>query len=1154
MEWLIRFSLRNQATLVIITVLISIFGVFSAQNAKQELLPDINFPVVTVITPYPLASPDIVESQVSKPIENALSGLQNLETYSSNSSENVSVVILNFQFGTDLKQAEAEINSIINRLRPSLPSGVQSPTVSAIRFGDSAVLQLAVSKEGSSAAELKKLANREIIPSLEQVAGVSRIDLTGAADAQIRITLDPAKLEKFRLDLGQVAQAVQSAPLAFPVGRLTDQGLNVPLKVESAARTVADLAGVVVGAVADEEDLARVQAQARAAAAAQSSALVGISQTAQAALRTAGQALGQAAAADAKATAALQALQAQAAARGAGGTPPTGANPAQGSTGAPAGSQAAPTTAQPSLAGSGTSAPGGSAGFTPPTSSGGFPGATAQSSSAGGVKLRPVLLSEVAKIELTTRETTSYTRFNGNPALGLAIFKVQNGDTLAVTESVQEKLEPLREELGLEIDVLEDQGEPIKKGVEGLLKEGGLGGLFAVLVVLLFLGDLRSTLVTAISIPVSLLVGLIFLQLQGLSLNVLTLGGLTIAIGRLIDDAIVVVENTFHKLDEGLDPLKAALEGAREVVAPVTASTITTVAVFLPLAFVGGISGEFLGPLALAVTFSILASLLVAFTVIPLFGSLFLRRHNKTPRPSLIERLYRPTITWVTRRPGLTLLLAFITLMASSTLVVGLPTNFIGGGDPISVVVSTSLPPGTPLDKADALARSLEEKVRNIPQAGNFQTVVGRADNAFALAFGSGGGTSVRLVVLPKEEVTVSELQTALEELRKSTSQSLSIQSTAGGGGGFTNTLQVRITATDSKTLQAATDLVFQRLKDQPDLKNVRSNLTADKTELSLRIDNQKAYELGVIPFQAVQAMQNAIAGRSAGNLVIDEQNVDMLVAFAPGRYDTVAELKTLKVKPTSGDPVALNEFAQITPLTVPNLITRENGERFASVLADPGSSNLSQANAAISKGLEGLELPAGAQWSLAGVSQQQSEAFGGLILAFVAAIGLVYVVMVTTFRSLLTPFLLLFSIPLVGVGAFPLMKLTDTAIGLSTMFGFLLLIGIVVTNAIVLIDLVERLRERGSGLLESLIEGGARRVRPIVMTALTTILALAPLAAGFTEGSGIVGKPLAITVIGGLTSSTLLTLVVIPALYLLVERFKERRGMGRRKSEEPAI
>lgn len=1151
MEWLIRFSLRNQATLVIVTLLISIFGILAARNAKQELLPDINFPVVTVITPYPLASPDIVESQVSKPIENALSGLQNLETYSSNSSENVSVVILNFQFGTDLKQAEAEINSILNRLRPSLPTGIQSPTVSAIRFGDSAVLQLAVSKEDSSAGELKTLANRKIIPALEQVAGVSRIDLTGAADAQIRITLDPAKLDKYRLDLAQVAQAVQSAPLSFPVGRLTDQGLNVPLKVESAARTVADLAGVVVGAVPDEDDLARVQAQARAAAAAQSSALVGVSQAAQAALQTAGRALGQAAAADAKATAALQAIQAQAAARGA------GANPAQGSAAAPAGAQA-PTTsaasAQPSFPSSGASASSGTAGFTPPTSGGGFSGATAQGSTAGGVKLRPVLLSEVAKIELTTRETTSYTRFNGNPALGLAIFKVQDGDTLAVTEKVQEKLEPLREQLGLEIDVLEDQGEPIKKGVEGLLKEGGLGGLFAVLVVLLFLGDLRSTLVTAISIPVSLLVGLIFLQLQGLSLNVLTLGGLTIAIGRLIDDAIVVVENTYHKLDEGLDPLKAALEGAREVVSPVTASTVTTVAVFLPLAFVGGISGEFLGPLALAVTFSILASLLVAFTVIPLFGSLFLRRHLKTPRPSLIERVYRPTIAWVTRRPGITLLLAFITLMASSTLVVGLPTNFIGGGDPISVVVSTSLPPGTPLEKADQLARSLEEKVRNIPQAGNFQTVVGRADNAFALAFGSGGGTSVRLVVLPKEEVTVSQLQTALEELRKSTTQSLSIQSTAGGGGGFTNTLQVRVTANDSKTLQAATDLVFQRLKDQPELKNVRSNLTADKTELSLRIDSQKAYELGVIPFQAVQAMQNAIAGRSAGNLVIDEQNVEMLVAFAPGRYDTVEELKNLKVKPTSGDPVPLNEFAQITPLTVPNLITRENGERFASVLADPGSSNLSQANTAISKGLEGLELPEGAQWSLAGVSQQQSEAFGGLILAFVAAIGLVYVVMVSTFRSLLTPFLLLFSIPLVAVGAFPLMKLTNTAIGLSTMFGFLLLIGIVVTNAIVLIDLVERLRERGKGLIESIVEGGARRVRPIVMTALTTILALVPLAAGFTEGSGIVGKPLAITVIGGLTSSTLLTLVVIPALYLLVERFKERRGMGRRKTEELPI
>lgn len=1180
MESLIKFSLKNQATLLLITLVVTLFGILAARNAQQELLPDINFPVVTVITPYPLASPDIVESQVSKPLENALSGLRNLESYSSNSSENVSVVILNFRFGTNLNEAEAEINSIINRVRPSLPQGIQTPTVSAIRFGDTAVLQLALTKEGASLSELKGLAN-QAIPLLERVSGVSRIDLTGSSDPQIRVTLDPAKLEDLGLDFAQVSQALQSAPLAFPIGRLEDGGLSVPLKVDSAAKAVADLAGVVVGAVPDQDDLERVQQQAREqaqaaaqaqarAAAAQAQALQATAQLAQTALQTAGQALGQAAAASAKADAALQTAQtaaraSQAAAgaqapQGPGSTaqatpgqPPQGFNPSgqtpQGlgsSAQAPQG-QAVPSSAEaattpPRSAASQAPAGFGSANFGASSFSGAGFGTT--STAASGVKLRPVLLSEVATIQLTSKPATSLTRFDGNQALGLAVFKAQSANTLSVTDGVLKELESVQQRLGLQIDVLENQGEPIRKSVEGLVKEGALGGFFAVVVVLVFLGNLRSTLITALSIPISLLVGIIFLQLQGLSLNLLTLGGLTIAIGRLIDDAIVVIENTFHKLDQGLEPLKAAFEGAKEVAVPITASTITTVGVFLPLAFVGGIPGEFLRPLALAVTFSILASLIVALTVIPLFGGLFLRRQTKTPRASFIERIYRPTIAWVIKRPGITLTLALVALVASSALVRGLPTNFIGGGDPINVVVSTSLPPGTPLGSADQVARSLEEKVKAIPEAGNYQTVVGRADNAFALAFGSGGGTSVRVTVLPKEGVAVADLQKALESLRGSIKQELSIQSSAGGG--FSNALQVKVTADNSRALQQATDTVYKALAQRPELKNVRSNLTADKTELSLRIDAQKAYALGVVPFQAVQALQNAVAGRTAGNLVIDERNVEVFVTFPEGRYDTVAEVRNLKVKPISGDPVALSQFATIQQQTVPNLITRENGERFASVLADPGSENLSVSNTAIQEALKDIQLPEGAEWTLGGVSEQQAESFQGLVLALLAAIALVYVVMVATFRSLLTPFLLLFSIPLVAVGAFPLMLATQTAIGLSTMFGFLLLVGIVVTNAIVLIDLVEKLRDQGMDAASALLEGGARRVRPIVMTALTTILALAPLAVGLSEGSGIVGKPLAITVIGGLTSSTLLTLVVIPALYLLADRIKNRVGLRR--------
>ncbi len=1300
MNWLIKFSLKNASVLVLVTVLVLLAGVFTSLNIKQELLPEIRFPVITVITAYPLAGPEIVESQVTRPIETALQGIADLEGLSSTSSPNVSVVVLNFAFGANLREKESQIQQAVNRVRGNFPEGVQDPSVSAIRFGDAPVMRLTLSSD-IPVTQLKERVDARVLPKLEGIAGVSRVDVTGAPKAQIRITLDEQKLSKYRLDANAINQALRASSLSFPVGSVQNSGLNVPVKLDSVAQTVASLAGVVVTAQPDPKEVEKLAKTARdaqiAAARAQAQALQGIAQLAGTAMQTAGQAAGlagqalgqagaargiatgavqaagqaaglagqalgqasaargiatgaaqaagqanavagqalaKAAAADAKATAALKAAQAPRSPDGGtptgqpdAGQPPAGVTgqPPAGVTGQPpagfAGQAPAGMTGQPpagvtgqagqqppagfQMPSGGTAGQppagfqmpsGGAAGFQMPSggagasgfqmpsaaSSGapsgfsggapsGFGGAGGSSfgggaggfggGAASGVKLVPVTLAEIAKIELTTEDPKSYTRLNGVSAVGLSVFKTQQGNTLTVANAVKKELPALEKALNGKITVLSDQGEPIAKGVESLIKEGFLGGLFAVLIVFIFLRNLRSTLITAISIPLSILVGLLFLGLQGFTLNVLTLGGLAIAIGRVIDDAIVVIENIYHRLAMGDPPLKAAYEGAREVVVPITASTITTVAVFLPLAFVGGIAGEFFRPLALAVTYSILASLIVAFTVIPLFSSLFLKTAPKEEKEDWFVRGYRAGITWATGHKAIVLITAVVLLIGTSALVSGIPTNFVGGGDPSSAEVSIKFKDGTRLARINESSKAIETKLEALRASGQvkaFQTVIGSASGGFAFAAANSGSTA-NFTVLPGEEngrkinirkVLVPLLEKELKGIVPNTD--LSVQAGAGGGG-FSQNLEVQIQASDTKTLRAATEQVLAATKKVAEVRNPSSNLDAVNPEFVVRIDQKKAYEKGIIPVAVGGTVRQALQGAQSITLSVDDRAVEVLLSAPRGSYQTLEQLKQLKLRPVSGgDSIRLEEIASVTQEPGPSSVRRIDGERTAIVTAEPEGSNVGASTRKLTEAVKALTLPEGATWKIGGVSAAQAESFQALGVAILAAIALVYIIMVATFRSLLTPFLLLASIPLVVIGAFPLLFITQTPIDLAVFFGFLLLVGIVVTNAIVLIDLVDHLQEKGMDLRQAIIEGGSRRVRPIVMTALTTILALAPAALElFGASSGIVGKPLALTVIGGLTASTMLTLFVVPALYLAVYGRRRQKGQEAKAAKQ---
>jgi HAE1 family hydrophobic/amphiphilic exporter-1 len=771
----------------------------------------------------------------------------------------------------------------------------------------------------------------------------------------------------------------------------------------------------------------------------------------------------------------------------------------------------------------------------------------------------PVTLDDVADVATESSPVTGYAHLNGEEALALTVSKTQSANTVAVSEAVNQILEEVRSDSAgeVEIVVVSDQADFIIESRDGLLKEGGLGAIFAVLTIFLFLFSLRSTFVAAVSIPLSLLIALVAMQLTGITMNIMTLGGLAVAVGRVVDDSIVVLENTYRHRAMGDDRMTAVLRGPAEVAGAITWSTLTTVAVFLPLGFAGGLISQFFLPFALTVTFALLASLLVALTVIPVLAYFLIGQPRSgavdeagEPRRSLWVRAYDPTIRAVLHNKWTalaTVLGALLLFIGSSFLVPLLPTAFLNSGSEKILLVSVSPPAGTSsegvLERAAEAEQLLlaDDQVRlvqtGIPPEGDtgFRTLIaaqaGRAANSATMY--------VRLASEADLTDAALRLEEALAPVETDGWDAVVQQATGPGGGG---NLSLVVSGPDADRVEDGTAAVIAAVEGIDGLANVTSDLVAAAPQIEVRVDAQRAATAGVSAAQVGGIVRGALTPLPVTTLKLDDSDTptEVVLQLDPASVDSAEELRQLPVGPAA----TLGDVADVQETEVRATITRVDAAPSSTVSGEIISDDTGAVSAAVRAALDQIEadgeLPAGVSVSVGGVSQQQSEAFGGLFVAMGVAIVLVYLMLVLAFNSLITPFVLLFSLPLATIGAFPALLLTDRPIGVSALIGFLMLIGIVVTNAIVLLDLVERLRRDGMPLREALIRGGHTRVRPILMTALATILALVPLAAGFNQGS-IIAAELGTVVIGGLLSSTFLTLIVVPAAYSLVEGLRAR-------------
>lgn len=672
--------------------------------------------------------------------------------------------------------------------------------------------------------------------------------------------------------------------------------------------------------------------------------------------------------------------------------------------------------------------------------------------SAPAVPDSPPLLGQVASVQLEPVEATSYSRLDGEPSLGLAITKTPEANTVEVSRAIERALAEADvadtlTERGVDTAVVFDQAPFVEDSIHGLATEGGLGLLFAVLVILVFLRSMRSTLVSAISIPLSLAVTFIAMSAGGYTLNILTLGALTISIGRVVDDAIVVIENIKRHMSYGEEKTTAILAAVREVGGAIAASTICTVAVFLPIAFVGGMVGELFRPFALTVSIAMLASLVVALTIVPVLAYWFISPPKKAGRGAALAR-----------------------------------------------------------------AAAEEKESRGVWQRIYVPTLNG-ADAAADIRAAVGGLTEE-----PATEVSVS----------------------AGDAVG-TSSIDLVVRARDDATLTEATDQLQEATSGLDGVAEVSNDLAAAQEIVEVTVDREAAAGYGLTETQVTAVAFAAMAGaREIGELHTAEGPVGVTLA-AGAVPSTMGEIREVPV-PTAVGAIPLGDVANVEVAGTPTSISRIDGDRSATVSVTPAGDDLGAVTDAVNLEIGSIDLPAGATVSVGGAAADQAEAFKNLGMALLAAIALVFIVMVAAFRSLAQPFVLLVSIPFAAVGALVALVATNTPLGVPALIGTLLLVGIVVSNAIVLIDLINQYRQDGMGLDQAVREGARKRLRPIVMTALATVFALLPMAFGLTGGGAFISQPLALVVIGGLVSSTLLTLYVVPVIYTIFERRAERR------------
>ena len=1021
MKGLVNFVLKNKLAVWLLTIIITVSGIYSGTRMKMESIPDISIPYLIVMGVYPGATPEQVMNELSIPFEKSVESLEDVKAVYSTSSSNVSQVQVEYDYGIDMDEKKRQLESALDNVK--LPEGAEKPTIMAISMNMMPVVALSVSSSKEDIVDLTSTVEDILLPKIEKIDGVASATITGQHINQISFKYDEEKMAALGLTEDTVKQMIQASDMSLSLGlyqfTVGEQAVSVDGKVKS---------------VDELKDL-----------------LIPVT--------------------------------------------PSATNPSP------------------------------------------F-----------------VRLGDIAKIEVEGK-VQSVSRTNGKDAIAIQIVKGQDANTVTVVNAVKDLIKDEEKLIdGLKVDISLDQGAPIEDSVFTMIEKAVFGGAIAVLIILLFLRDFKSTIISIISIPVSIFMALLLLNWMDITLNIMTLGAITVAIGRVIDDSIVVVENIYRRIhlkEEKVTGRALIREATIEMFKPILSSTLVTVAVFAPLIFVGGMVGELFMPFALTMSFALGASLLVAITIVPALSHfLFCKKlygEKKESQHKEVGKLatwYRGVLEKALNHKIITSVIAILLLVGSLALTPLIGFSFMGSQEEKVMYLTYTPGTGELMDETETNVAKVEKELMKRKDIDILQVSINDPQNVDPSAMMMGGGAGGALMYLifdkdmedfPKAREEVEDYVFNIGQSGEWKSQNFSSMSMS------SNEVSYTLYSEDLDKLRDAVKQVEGALKEVDGLEDIKSDNEDPYVEHVLKVEQKNVLQYGLTTAQIVMALSNNTSKEVLTSVRYNGEDIDVIVQRdAKAAALSIDDVLATEVKTALGTTMTIGELVDVEKGTTLNSLSRSKGEYFATVSGTVIDEDISKATSAADKKIDKLDLPKGVTTGVSGVAADMQETFTKLGIAMLAAIAIVYFILVVTFGEGLAPFAILFSLPFAVIGAFVGLFVTNQTISVSVMMGLLMLIGIVVTNAIVLVDRIIHMERDGLVMREAILEAGATRLRPILMTAIATIGAMIPMALG-TGGSGLISKDLAITVIGGLLSSTLLTLVVVPIVYEMLSKMLKK-------------
>ncbi|OGC11432.1 hypothetical protein A3K48_02840 [candidate division WOR-1 bacterium RIFOXYA12_FULL_52_29] len=1025
-----RFVTRPLFTISLYLIFL-IVGYYSFSRLPLDFLPNISIPTLTIITPYPGAGPEDIETSVSKVIEDAVATVPNIDRITSDSSENISTVTIAFKWGTDLDPASADVRDKMDLIRSRLPDDIQPSTIFKFDLSQIPVLVFGVSAD-ESYSSLYQLADKKISPALKRIGGVGTVNILGGLVRQINVNVDRGRLKAYHLSINQLNLALQSANLSVPAGSIKSGALEYGIRVPGEFGSIDEIGKTIVG-------------------------------------------------------------------------------------------------------------------------------------SYNG---KAVYLSDVASVSDGFKEQDNLTEVDGKAGVMIQVQKQSGANTVNVVNSIRRELARLMPELppDVKITYVQDTSESIVRQIDELTQTLYWSFFFVVLTVLFFLRNFRGSFIVSLAIPISILAAFIYMSASSATINIISLASIIISIGVVVDDAIVVLENFYQHLDGKREPPReAAIAGTEEVASAVISSTATNLVIFIPLLLVQGFIGIFFNQLA-AISIVVMAmSLVTAMTITPMLCAKMIRLDEKKDQPGFwrnfhdrsekifeaIDSWYKGLLAWAlaNRRKVLVSLSLFFVLSMGLFTLTG--SEFFPEQDSGLITATVEMPAGSRWDQTAGAMRRLAERIRReVPETEFVMVSAGSTAGRMSLSSKTGanyGRLYLKVVPLDQRRRDIKQLERAIAELAFAIPGLKGIDFASSGanqmaGGGKPVTLEIY--GTDFDKIDAVADQLKSKLEKIPGV--VDPTLSREKAipEYALQVDRRKAASLGLSMYDVAMAARAYLYGTAVSKYRVGGDQYDIFVQLKESDRRSIEDIKNVFITTRTGQTIALGNIAAVSLRGGPQVIQRKNQQRIVKVEADYFGRSLGDITGDIRGVLAGTSLPDDVTVKIAGNSEQIAESFRSLFIALLLAIALIYLVMVAQFESFLMPFIIMFSIPFALVGVVWALFLSGISFSVMAFIGLILVTGVAVKNAIVLVDFINILRSRGTGLEEAIKEAGRSRLRPILMTSLTTILGLMPIVLSGGEGSTF-WKPMAVTVIGGLVVSVTITLIFVPTLYYAIERRLARRPDG---------